>query len=94
MRGVWRTRRGIVERMRKTTKKLIDRTKRTFAAELRQQREAAGLTQREVAARAKMPERSYQKMEAGEASVTIDAMARVSRALGVDATVLLGGPRR
>ncbi len=52
-------------------------------------RENAGLTLEEVAHRAGMHVRHWQKIEAGEVNATLRTLARVADALEVDPTRLL-----
>ena len=53
--------------------------------ELRKAREAAGLTQEQVAARAKISREYVSHLERGEYSPTLDVLLRVCAALGVKA---------
>ena len=52
-------------------------------------RESAGLTLEEIAHRAGMHARHWQKIEAGEVNVTLRTIARVADALKIDAVRLL-----
>ena len=48
---------------------------------LRKRREAQGLTQVDVAERAKVAERSYQRYESGERKPNVDVAHRIAKAL-------------
>ena len=80
--------------MNKTTVKLIAVARNRLAASLRKARANAGLTQATVAERAGMHPRSYQKIEAGSVSTTIDRIAKLSSALGIDPVELFEEKRR
>lgn len=56
-----------------------------LGAELRKSREAAGLTQEQVAARAKISREYVSHLERGEYSPTFDVLLRVCAALDVKA---------
>ncbi len=59
-----------------------------FAAKLRAERVAAGLTQAELAANAGMDRSYYNGVEQGEKSPTIDKVFAIAAALGVDEALL------
>lgn len=65
---------------------------RRLASRLREIREQRGLTQEEVAHSAGMAPRHIQKIEAGEVNVTLRTIARLCRALQVEAAELLEQP--
>jgi transcriptional regulator with XRE-family HTH domain len=61
---------------------------------VRRFRAAASLTAKQAAARVKMNLRHWQKIEAGEINVTLNTLAKVAQALGVDPADLLDDPER
>jgi XRE family aerobic/anaerobic benzoate catabolism transcriptional regulator len=61
----------------------------TIARQVRRARAAAGLTRKELAARAAVSERYLSQLESGEANVSIGILARVAGALGTDMISLL-----
>jgi transcriptional regulator with XRE-family HTH domain len=65
------------------------RIRKRIASNVRRQREKAELTLEEVAHRAGMHWRHWQKVEAGEVNATLKTLARLSDALGVDPAELL-----
>jgi transcriptional regulator with XRE-family HTH domain len=60
-----------------------------FAAALRAQRRAMGLSQAELAARASVAATYITKLESGAVAVQVDTLARLAQALGVGVTELL-----
>src|SRR5262245_41846721 len=62
-----------------------------FKENLRSLREQAGLTQTEMAGKARVPFRSYQNWETGLREPRIDALAALAKALGVTIDELVGG---
>lgn len=61
-----------------------------FKENLRRLREAAGLTQTEMAKLAGVPFRSYQNWEIGTREPRIDALSSLAKACGVPVDELLG----
>lgn len=55
-------------------------------------REAAGLTQAQLAERANTSQSQIDRLEKGERRLTADWMVRIAAALGVEPRALLGGP--
>jgi transcriptional regulator with XRE-family HTH domain len=63
----------------------------TFGERLRQLREVAGLSQNELARRAKVPQPVISAVEGGmQDTVTLDTAARLADALGVTLDLLAG----
>jgi transcriptional regulator with XRE-family HTH domain len=63
----------------------------TFGERLRQLRELAGLSQRELARRANIPQPVVSDVESGrQKSVNLDTARRIARALGVTLDLLAG----
>jgi transcriptional regulator with XRE-family HTH domain len=65
------------------------RLRQKLAANVRRLREGARLTVEEVAHRAGLHSRHWQKVEAGEVNVTIGSLVRIGGALNVEAARLL-----
>ena len=63
---------------------------RTFGANVRRLRSAAGLTQSKLAEAADVELRTFQKFEAGEINLPLTTLYRVRRALGCSWQALLG----
>lgn len=63
--------------------------RRALATALAQAREAAGLTQRQLAARLKRPATFIWKIEAGTRRLDVLEFVEIARALGVDPPELL-----
>lgn len=63
-----------------------------IAAQVRARREAAGLSQMELAARSNLAHRHLQKVEAAEVNVTIRTLSRIAAALETEVAALLGVP--
>ena len=53
-------------------------------------REEVGLTQEEVAARASMDRSYISDLERGEASLTVDRLLRICKAIGIPAATVIG----
>jgi transcriptional regulator with XRE-family HTH domain len=68
------------------------RLRRQLAASVRRIRQEKKLTLEDVAHRAQMHWRHWQKVEAGEVNATLRTLARLSTALGVEPANLLEGP--
>jgi transcriptional regulator with XRE-family HTH domain len=64
-----------------------------FGRNLRQLREARGLTQQQIARMASVPRATWAHLESGEANPTLTVLHRVARALGVSIEELLAVPR-
>jgi transcriptional regulator with XRE-family HTH domain len=64
-----------------------------FAQNLRQLREARGLTQQQIAKLASVPRATWAHLESGEANPTLTVLHRVARALAVSIEELLAVPR-
>ena len=62
-----------------------------FAQRLRDTRRASGMSQQDLARRAKVSTTYIGKLERGESSVGIDMLARLAEALDVELTALLVG---
>ena len=68
--------------------------RRVFAANLRQRRTAAGLSQEELAHRAEVDRTYISALERGIYSATIDMVAKLAEELGVEpAELLMRSPR-
>lgn len=63
-----------------------------LGANLRAYRNTASLSAQKAAERARMNVRHWQKIEAGSINVTLQTLARLGAALGVDAAILLAAP--
>ncbi len=70
-------RRGLRARLAKSAKRL---------------RVASGSTQEQIAERAGLNPRHYQKIETGSVNVTLNTLEQLSQAFGVDVTELFGQP--
>jgi transcriptional regulator with XRE-family HTH domain len=68
--------------------------RRALALNVRRVREASGLSLHQAAERAELHWRHWQKVEAGEANVTITTVAKIAVALDIDPLDLLTMPRR
>jgi len=66
-----------------------DDIRRRTRRHVRKLREGQSLTQRDAAARVGMGRRHWQKVEGGETNLTLETLARLSVALGVDDPVKL-----
>ncbi len=64
-----------------------------LADNMRQLREAHGLTQQQVAKRAGIPRPTWANLESGGANPTLSVLLKVARALSVSLEELLGPPR-
>ncbi len=60
---------------------------------VKQLREARGLTQQRIAGLAKVPRATWGHLESGEANPTLSVLRRVARALGVSIEELIATPR-
>ena len=69
----------------------VDASLRRLGRRLRSLRNAAGLTQVQLAERASIDEKHYQTMESGLSNVTFATLVAVSKALGVTLAELLEG---
>ena len=69
----------------------VDASLRRLGRRLRSLREAAGLTQVQLAERAAIDEKHYQTMEGGLSNVTFATLVAVAKALGVTLVELLEG---
>ena len=69
----------------------VDASLRRLGRRLRLLREAAGLTQVQLAERASIDEKHYQTMESGLSNVTFATLVAVARALGVTLAELFEG---
>ncbi|MDQ1102866.1 helix-turn-helix domain-containing protein [Nocardioides zeae] len=58
---------------------------------LRQLREEAGFTQRQLAIEAQMAQPAVARLEACETIPTLATLTRLSKALGCDFSILIGG---
>lgn len=65
---------------------------RLFAARVRELREAAEMTQADLAARMRVPRTNVVRLESGARDVPISTVARVAKALGVRPGELLEKP--
>src|SRR6185369_8137709 len=65
----------------------------TIARNIRQLRDARGLTQAQIARIAKLPRATWANLEAGGANPTLSVLRRVTRALQVPVDELLATPR-
>lgn len=81
-----------MSRRRRTRVVTEEDARQRLRINVRRAREAASLPVRQVAARAHIDRRHWQKIEAGEVNVTLHTLARVSIALGMDVVELLGEP--
>jgi transcriptional regulator with XRE-family HTH domain len=70
------------------------RVRQKLAANARQLREEGGLTLEEVANRAGIHWRHWQKIESGEVNLTLASLARVADALQVEPARLLSSAHR
>ena len=64
-----------------------------LANNMRQLREARGITQQQMAKIAKVPRPTWANLESGGANPTLAVLVRVSAALGVSLEELIGPPR-
>ncbi len=69
----------------------VDASLRRLGRRLRSLREAAGLTQVQLAEKAALDEKHYQTMESGLSNVTFATLVAVSKALGVTLSELFEG---
>jgi transcriptional regulator with XRE-family HTH domain len=69
----------------------VDASLRRLGRRLRSLREAAGLTQVQLAEKALLDEKHYQTMESGLSNVTYATLVAVSKALGVTLAELFEG---
>lgn len=65
-----------------------------IARRVREERTRQHLTQEVVAGRARLAVRHFQKVEAGEVNLTVESLARIAGALGVDVVDLVWGDNR
>jgi len=64
-------------------------TRRQLATRLKRTREAQGLTQVDVAKKARITRQYLYKLESGKADPTVAVFQRLAKALGVPVTALL-----
>ena len=69
----------------------VDASLRRLSRRLRSLREAAGLTQVQVAEKAALDDKHYQTLESGLSNVTFATLVAVSKALGVTLADLFEG---
>lgn len=86
---------GSADVLERPVKRSIDPvTKRQFGARLRELREAAGLSQAEVAARLGKPQSSWSSWELGTTAPNIEWLERVAVVLGCDIAELFVPAKR
>ena len=68
-------------------------SKQTFAKRLNNIRELSGLTQAELADKAKVPVTSISHFESGRREPNLENLIKLVKALGISADVLLGTAR-
>lgn len=68
-------------------------SKQTFAKRLKNIRELSGLTQAELADKAKVPVTSISHFESGRREPNLENLIKLVKALGISADVLLGTAR-
>jgi|HubBroStandDraft_6_1064221.scaffolds.fasta_scaffold84291_5 transcriptional regulator with XRE-family HTH domain len=66
------------------TKRQISAQLKTFGANIRRERAAAGLTQEKLAEKADLNIRTLQSIEAGELNVLVTTAMRLQRAMGCE----------
>src|SRR5262249_12624475 len=82
-------------RQRRPVKRLTETDlRKRLAANVKALRAASNLTLEEAGFRAELNWRHWQKIEAGETSVTLRTLARLANALAIDPCDLLAPPRR
>jgi transcriptional regulator with XRE-family HTH domain len=64
-----------------------------FARNVKQLREARGLTQQQIAKTAAVPRATWANLESGDANPTLSVLHRAARALGVSLEELIATPR-
>jgi transcriptional regulator with XRE-family HTH domain len=84
----------IGDNMAKNTETLSYEIRLRIAANTRAFRKNQGLTQEELAHRAKLALRHLQKIEAAEVNVTLDTLAKLSSALNIDVAELFKKPEQ
>lgn len=67
--------------------------RRRVRTHVRVRREEESLTQQQVADRVGIHRRHWQKIEAGQTNLTLETLARLGVALGVDSVSLLREPK-
>jgi XRE family transcriptional regulator, regulator of sulfur utilization len=72
---------------------MADSTAQNLAANVRQLREARGLSQQQMAQLAGLPRPTWANIESGEANPTLSVLNRVANALGATLEELVGAPR-
>jgi transcriptional regulator with XRE-family HTH domain len=75
------------------TAALSNETAMRFSANLRHRRKAAGLTQKALGLRAAIHPTWISHLESGTAHPSLDTIARLAEALGIDASDLLARDR-
>lgn len=65
--------------------------KKRFGLAVRARREALGISQEELAMRIEADQAYVSRVEAGQMNVTLETMAEIAAAMGVDVLALLGG---
>jgi transcriptional regulator with XRE-family HTH domain len=73
---------------------VVTLTPKHLGARVRRAREAAGLSQRAVAAKAGLAREHLLRLEAGRADPSVGNLARIARAIGVELTELVREERR
>jgi transcriptional regulator with XRE-family HTH domain len=78
----------------KPTRKRQQNLRVVFGANLRAAREAKGLSQRDLAAKAEFPQAKIPAIEAGRTNLSIDTMQRLADALGLTVAGLTSVPEK
>jgi transcriptional regulator with XRE-family HTH domain len=72
---------------------MLDRTSSNLAANIKQFREARGLTQQELAAVSGVPRPTIANLESGSANPTLSVLVRIASSLQVSIEQLIAAPR-